>query len=254
VLSEEVVLFEETVRYLMEQSAFSSLKDTLGRSSTTDLERWLTLAASAAVMAYGVSRRSAAGTCLAISALPLAYRGATGEWPRLPNRYRSSDDTRIALSGDRGTHVRESVQVRKPVEEVYRFWRQLENFPCFMSYLDQVTDLGNGRSHWVAKGPADIKVEWDAEIINEVENKVIGWRSLPGADVVTAGSINFAPSFDGRSTEVSVHLQYEPPAGKAGSLIASLFGREPSQTIHEDLHRVKDMLEAGETSNALGQF
>jgi uncharacterized membrane protein len=243
-----VVLSKKTVRYLMEQSAFN---DTLGRSRATDLERWLTLAASAAVMAYGVSRRSAAGTFLAVAAVPLAYRGATGEWPQLPNIYAAAgDDTRTALSGDRGTHVRETVRVDKPVDEVFRFWRQFENFPCFMSYLDQVTDLGNGRSHWIAKGPADIKVEWDAEIINEVENKVIGWQSLPGADVVTAGSVNFRPASDGRSTEVSVHLQYEPPAGKAGSLVASLFGREPSQTIHEDLHRVKDMLEAAETSSA----
>jgi len=91
-------------------------------------------------------------------------------------------------------------------------------------------------------------VEWDAEIINEVENKVIGWRSLPGADVVTAGSVNFSSTPDGRGTDVSVHLQYEPPAGKAGAFVASLFGREPSQTIHEDLHRVKGLLEAGETA------
>jgi len=199
-------------------------------------------------MVYGFSRRTAAGTCFAVAAAPFAYRGLMGKWPRLPNRFESSEDTRVALAGDRGIHVRESVLVQKPVDEVFRFWRQPENFPCFMSYLEQVTDLGNRRSHWVAKGPADLKVEWDAEIINEVENKVIGWRSLPGSDVVTAGSVNFAPTAGGRSTQVSVHLQYEPPAGKAGALVASLFGREPSQTIHEDLHRVKDLLEAGQTS------
>jgi uncharacterized membrane protein len=237
----------------MEQTTYSSFKDALSRNSATELERWVTLAASAAVMAYGLSRRTAAGTFLAVAAAPFAYRGATGQWPRLPESYGASDDTKIALSGDGGTHVRESVHVQKPVEEVYRFWRQLENFPCFMSYLDQVNDLGNGRSHWVANGPAGLKVEWDAEIINEVENKVIGWRSLPGSEVVTAGSVNFSPAPDGLGTEVSVHLQYEPPAGKAGTLVASLFGREPSQTIHEDLHRVKDMLEAGETSSAPGR-
>jgi uncharacterized membrane protein len=231
----------------MEQTSFSSFEDTGFVSGSGDIERWATLAAAAAAMAYGFSRRSLAGTCLAFAAAPFAFRGLTGRWPQLPSGFGSSGDTREALAGDRGIHVRESVRVGKPVDEVYRFWRQVDNFPCFMSYLDQVTDLGGRRSHWVAKGPANMKVEWDAEIINEVENKVIGWRSLPDADVVTAGSVTFTPTPDGRGTEVSVHLQYEPPAGKAGAFVASLFGREPSQTIHEDLHRVKDLLEAGET-------
>src|SRR4030095_675747 len=95
-----------------------------------------------------------------------------------------------------------------------------------------------------------LAVEWDAEIINEVENQVIGWRSLHGSDVVTAGTVNFGRARDGRSTQVSVHLQYAPPAGKAGALIASLFGREPSQTIREDLRHFKQLLEAGEIPRA----
>jgi uncharacterized membrane protein len=113
-----------------------------------------------------------------------------------------------------------------------------------------VTDLGDGRSHWVAKGPAGVNVEWDAEIINEVENKVIGWRSIPGSDVVTAGSVNFAPIGSGRGTQLSVNLQYTPPAGRAGAWLATLFGREPSQTIREDLRRVKHRLETGEVPRA----
>jgi uncharacterized membrane protein len=110
--------------------------------------------------------------------------------------------------------------------------------------------MPDGKSHWVAAGPADLTVEWDAEIINEVENQVIGWQSLPGSDVVTAGSVNFDTARDGRSTQVSVHLQYAPPAGKAGVLAASLFGREPSQTIREDLRHFKQLLEAGEIPRA----
>ena len=55
----------------------------------------------------------------------------------------------------------------------------------------------------------------------------------------------------GRSTQVTVHLQYAPPAGRAGALLAWLFGREPSQTIREDLRRLKQLLEAGEIARAL---
>ena len=91
-------------------------------------------------------------------------------------------------------------------------------------------------------------MEWDAEIINDVEDQLIAWRSLPGSDVVSAGSVNFDAVRGGRSTQVSVHLQYAPPAGRAGALLSRLFGREPSQTIREDLRRLKQLLEAGEVA------
>jgi uncharacterized membrane protein len=208
-----------------------------------DLERWASLAAATAAMAYGFSRRSVPGLCLAVAATPLAYAGIVGEWPFTNGR---ATETKTALGGSKGIHVRESIRVERPLPEVYRFWRKLENLPRFMIHLERVTEIGDRRSHWVAKGPAGVSVEWDADIINEEENKVIGWRSLPQSDVVTAGSVNFSTVRGGRSTQVSVHLQYAPPAGKAGAFLATLFGREPSQTIREDLRHVKHLLEAGE--------
>jgi uncharacterized membrane protein len=146
--------------------------------------------------------------------------------------------------------VRESVRVDRPVATVYGFWRRLENLPRFMTHLDAVTDLGGGRSHWLAAGPAGLAVEWHAEIINDVENEVIGWRSLPESDVVTAGSVHFKPMQGGRSTQVTVHLQYAPPAGKVGAFVASLFGREPSQTIGADLRQFKKLLESGDAGRS----
>ena len=181
-------------------------------SDIREIERWASLAAATAVMVYGFSRRSVPGVALAaVAATPFAYRTLVGKWPF------ENGSTRTALSGDRGIHVREAMRIDKPISEVYAFWRQLENLPRVLTHLEQVTELGNGRSHWIARGSAGMGVEWDAEIINEVENKVIGWRSLPDSDVVTAGSVNFKPLRDGRATEIAVHLQYEPPAGRAGS-------------------------------------
>jgi uncharacterized membrane protein len=217
------------------------------RSGTTVVPRWASLGLVAAAVAFGWRRRTLSGVFLAIAAVPLAYRGWVGSWPRLRP---IADDTRVALAGDRGIHVRESVRLEQPLADVYRFWRQLENLPRFMTHLESVADLGNGRSHWVARGPAGTLVEWDAEMINEVENKVIGWRSLPGADVVTAGSVTFTPVRGDRSTEVAVHLQYAPPAGRVGALVATLAGREPSRTIREDLRRFKQLLEAGEIARS----
>jgi uncharacterized membrane protein len=134
-------------------------------SDIHELERWASLAAATAVIAYGFSRRSTPGVALAVAAAPLAYRGVVGKWP-FENGY--ADDTRSALSGSRGIHVRESIRLERPVNEVYSFWRQLENLPRILTHLEHVEELGDGRSHWVARGPAGLGVEWDAEIINEV--------------------------------------------------------------------------------------
>jgi len=219
--------------------------------SYDEVEQWVSLASATALIAYGFSRRSLPGLFLALAATPLAFRGVSGSWPRF-NGSTTSDDTRVALAQSRGLHVREAIRLEKPVAEVYRFWRNLENLPRFMSHLQRVTDLGNGRSHWEAKGPAHITVEWDAEIINEVEDKVLGWRSLPGSDIVTAGSVNFSTVRGGRSTQVSVHLQYEPPARRAGALVAALFGSNPASMIREDLRHLKQLLEAGEIPRGTG--
>jgi uncharacterized membrane protein len=228
----------------------TTLSEVSHRPTIGALERVAALTTATAVVAYGLSRRSLPGVCLAAAATPIAYRGLAGDWPRTRNGHSPRAVTRAALGGKRGVHVRESVRLEKPIDEVYRFWRHLENLPRFTNYLDEVIDRGNGRSHWVAKGPAGTRVEWDAEIINEEENKLIGWQSLPGGDVVTAGSVNFDTARNGRSTQVSVHFQYAPPAGRAGSLIAMVFGREPSQTVREDLRRLKQLLEAGEFPHA----
>jgi uncharacterized membrane protein len=218
--------------------------------SLAGVETLMALGAGAALLLLGVSRRSPVGVCLALSSAPLLYRGVTGRWPYAGNGDEQPNSMKSALSGDRGVHVRESIRLEVPLADVYRFWRRLDNLPQFMTHLDRVTEAENGTSHWVASGPAGVRVEWDAEIINEIENEVLAWRSLPGSDVVTAGSVNFGPARGGRSTQVSVHLQYAPPAGKAGAFVASLFGREPSQTVREDLRHVKQLLEAGEIPRA----
>jgi uncharacterized membrane protein len=232
----------------MEEAAFPLESTHRGRYA--EYERWCTLATATALITFGISRRTPAALWLAIAAAPFAYRGVKGEWPHFRNGSARHHDTRVALAGNRGTHVREAVRLEKPLAEVYRFWREFENLPRFMTHLERVTDLGNGRSHWVARGPANVMIEWDAEIINEVEGKVIGWRSLPGSDVVSAGSVNFSTARGGRSTEVSVHLQYDPPAGRAGALLATVLGHNPESVIREDLRHLKQLLEAGEIPRA----
>lgn len=188
---------------------------------------WLPVVAAGAVAAYAYSRRPG----------QRASGHGTGV---IADR---DSDTRQQLGGPRGVRVEESVTINRPVTEVYRFWRNFENLPRFMEHLESVAAREAGISHWVARGPAGLNVEWDARIINEVDNKVIGWQSLEGSTISTAGSVNFDET--DRGTRVTVHLQYNPPAGKLGAAVAWLFGEEPSMQIREDLQRFKQLIETG---------
>lgn len=152
----------------------------------------------------------------------------------------------LSGNGNQGVHAQASCIVNRSPEEVYSFWRRFENLPRFMKHLESVKDLGNGRSHWVAKGPAGMSVEWDATIIADVPNEVITWRSLEDSDVDNAGAVRFEAAPGGRGTIVKVNIQYNPPAGVIGATIAKLFGEEPEQQLDDDLRRFKQVMEVGE--------
>ena len=139
-----------------------------------------------------------------------------------------------------------TITVNRPPAEVYNFWRNFENLPQFMSHLESVRVIDERRSHWVAKGPAGTRVEWDAEITDDRPDHAISWRSLEGADVENYGSVRFDPAPGKRGTEVRVELEYNPPAGALGAGIAKMFGEAPEQQIKGDLFRLKQVLEIGE--------
>ena len=144
-----------------------------------------------------------------------------------------------------GVWVERSMIINSTPEKLYRFWHDFENLPRIMPHLETVQVLSPTQSHWVAKAPAGIKVEWDAEIVREQKNELIAWRSLPGAEVVNAGTVRFLRFAEGQ-TEVRVSIVYEPPGGQAGMLLAKLFGEEPGQHIEEDLQRFKQLMESAE--------
>jgi uncharacterized membrane protein len=142
--------------------------------------------------------------------------------------------------------VRKAITVQRPRSEVFRFWRDFSNLPRFMEHLESVEVLDDRRSHWKAKAPAGASVEWDAEIVDERRNELIAWRSLQNADVANRGSVRFVDAPGRRGTEVHVELEYEPPGGKLASIVAKLFGEEPSQQVAGDLRRLKQVIEIGE--------
>jgi uncharacterized membrane protein len=138
-------------------------------------------------------------------------------------------------------------------EELYRFWRNFENLPKFMSNLESVRTLDDHRSHWIAKGPAGSRYEWDAEITDDQPNRSIAWRSIGHADVHNWGRVRFDKAPGDRGTEVRVKVRYEPPGGQIGAAVAWLMGQAPEQRIQEDLRRLKRFFELGETPTTEGQ-
>ncbi len=144
--------------------------------------------------------------------------------------------------------VESAITIDRPVQEVYSYWRELENLPRFMSHLADVRDLGGNRSHWTARGPLGTTVSWEAEIIKDVPPELISWRTLPNSEVVSAGSVRFKPANGDHGTELRVKLQYDPPAGKVGATVAWLLGEDAQHEIDEDLRRFKQLLETGKSS------
>jgi uncharacterized membrane protein len=191
------------------------------------------------------------GTLAALAGAEFVRRGATGSCPLYSMLGVGTASRREGAASSKGMgtaveiRVDESITIRRPPEQVYRFWRDLGNLPRFLSHLERVEVAGN-RSHWVAKGPAGRTVSWDAEIVNDIENNVIAWRSLPGSQVKNSGSVHFTPVGNSRgdATHVRIELQYSPPAGIAGALFAKLFGEEPSQQIRADLEQLKRTFES----------
>ncbi len=201
----------------------------------------------------GLRRGGLTGVAAAIAGVALLRRGATGHCalkqkmglgragPAQPHDY-----------FDRGVHVEESVTIQAPVAQVYAFWRDFQNLARFMQNVKSVEVLDDRRSHWVVKGPAG-EVEWDAEIINEEPDRLISWKSLPGAEVNNTGTVQFRQAPGGRGTEVRVVLEYLPPAGRVGLAIAKVLGKTPGSDVREDLRRLRQLLETGEVPSTDGQ-
>jgi len=145
-----------------------------------------------------------------------------------------------------GIKLKKAVTVSGPAEHLYRYWRDLKNLPRLFDNVLSVQSFGEDRSHWTLHVPGGMTLEWDAEITVDRENEMIGWRSLEGADLDNAGYVRFERATGGRGTVVRVALQYNPPAGKFGAAVATLFGEKPASQVDGALRKFKQLMETGE--------
>lgn len=159
--------------------------------------------------------------------------------PRRAVFARWGGDTKHALSGERGVHVRESLTIDASPEELYTFWRHYENLPDVMPHLERVEEIDFKLSRWTAKALGGVPITWVSETINEVPFETIGWKTLPGEAIQHAGSVVFKRLSETGATDVRVHFQYAPPGGKAAAWFAAFMGQDPAKLTREGLQALQ---------------
>jgi uncharacterized membrane protein len=199
--------------------------------------RLVTGAGGLAMTTYGLARRGLTGTALSLVGLGLATRGITNQ--RI-NRFLGLGSARNAVE------FHKTININAPVEEVYRFWENVENYPRFMEHVKEIIVSGDNY-HWTVAGPAGTPVEFDTVMTRKEQNRVLAWKSRPNETIKSAGIVQFQSNPEG-GTRVTVRMSYTPPAGALGHAVAALFGVDPKQAMDSDLARMKTLLEEGKTT------
>jgi uncharacterized membrane protein len=200
------------------------------RDRWSPAQRALAGATGAAMAMYGYLRGGLRGIALCAAGGALVARA-------------SANEPLDRLVGRQGIYLEKTLRIAAPVEQVYAYWRNLENFPQWMSHVREVRYQGENRWHWVVDGPAGMPVEWDSELLNVTENREMTWRSVPGSQVDHTGRVRFEG--DGDGTRVHVQLRYSPPGGVIGHAVAKAFGVDPQSEMDDDLVRLKSLVESG---------
>lgn len=226
---------------------------TRDRVNLMQVDRWGYVAAGMALLAWALRRRGVLGGGAGGVAAWLMYQAYTGNNPMFEpldirvNRRPSEADAKETIVID------DALTIGKPREEVYRFWRDLENLPRFAPWIRQVQVLDERRSHWEVEGPHGGSVQWESEITHDMPNEEIAWRTTANRSITNFGSVSFRDAPAGRGTIVRVHLEYVSPAGSFGAAVARLIGRAPQSMVEQSLRSLKQLLEVGEVATVQGQ-
>jgi uncharacterized membrane protein len=183
-------------------------------------------------------RRPGVGTLLS-GTLGLGLLARTASTGALPGLHRV---------GEPGESIRvgQSISIQAPIEEVYRTWTSYEHFPYFLRTVQEVKDLGGGRSAWTmaVAAPLAAHTRFTAVVTEERPNALFAWRTEEGQPVAHMGQLRFERTGE-RSTTVQAAMAFTPSTGAAGPLVASLFGPDPQRELDEGLGRMKAFMETG---------
>jgi len=220
------------------------------------VERWASGIGGGLLIVQGLRRGNFSGLALAILGGAFAYRGFTGHCQayqaldiNTAGKPRSDQEEAIYS----GVLVKHSCTINRTPTEIYEFLEKPENHQKYQEGVESVAKSADGHWHWAIKGPLGTTWRFDSERITEKPGHLIAWKSLPGGDIENAGSIRLTPAMDGRATEVTMEVSYQPPAGSVGVAMAKMLGHNPDAKVREDLRRLKQLLEAGEIATIEGQ-
>lgn len=238
-----------TLNNILDSAGISTLSNNTSHINVGTTDRIISAAAGGLLIWYGVKKRSMAGAALALTGASLVYRGITAH--SRVNEYLGVD---TASENNLSIDLTSSLTINKPKEELYAYWRRLENLPSFMKHLKEVKQKDSKHSDWEARVPGNItSVKWEARIIEEKENEKIVWSSTPGSEIDNAGVVSFEDAPGGRGTVVRTTISYQAPEGKLGASAAKLMNPFFKQMVKEDLRRFKRLMETGEIITTEGQ-
>lgn len=123
--------------------------------------------------------------------------------------------------------VEETITISRPRNEVYDYWRRLENLPSYR--------------------------ESAVELIRDEAGETLAWRAMRDARLVQFGSLAFRDAPGARGTIVEARLEYAPSGGSLGTALAHIMGHSPQRLIAENLRRARQLLETGVISSTEGQ-
>lgn len=233
----------ETLTTKVNESLKGSFLEPKDSENVNTTERLISIAAGTYIFYKGVKqifRHPFIGLQEAAVGGVLLYRGATGFCPIYNKIGKDSTDLQAV-------RITERFIVDRPREEVYSFWRNLENLPRFMKHLHSVTELNETQSEWAASIPNDlVKIKWKAEITREEQNRYLGWQSIEGSMIDNAGKVEFSDAINGLGTELNVEINYFPPAGNVGRSVASLLNGFFEGMVREDITNFKHYVEGHE--------
>lgn len=231
-------------------------RHTGSRINVGEVERWASGIAGALLVAHGLRRGNFGGLALAVLGGALAHRGFTGHCQAYEalnidtaGKHRADADEHV----HKGVLVKHTMTINRTPMEIYDFVKDPANHHRYMANVVSVTADPDGTFHWEMTGPLGSTWKFRSEHINEEPGHLVAWKTLPGGDINNAGSIRLVPAWDGRGTEVTMEINYEPPAGAVGIAVAKVLGHDPDATVRENLRRLKNLLEAGEIPTVEGQ-
>jgi uncharacterized membrane protein len=233
------------------------------RENVGDFERWISAMGGGALAFTGLRRRGWKGTALATVGAALLERGATGhcrvyQLLGVSTADRNGGDTMsgaaATVNARKAVKVEDSVTIMAPRAELYRLWRDFDNHPRFMSCVQSVEPQVDGRYRYELRLPGGTELGWTAEIVRDIPGELISWKTIRGSEVAHAGSVHFRDTDDGLGTVVTLAMDYEPPGGAPGRLLARMAGVSPEQLVRADLESFRSMAEQGAGHGSLHDY